>query len=140
MEETVAAFTQAIRDGKAFYWGTSEWSAHKLVEAYWVAKVNDLIPPIVEQPQYNMLFRENVEKTLFDLYQSPYKIGLTTWSPLHGGFLTGKYLKDEEVTDATRSNVGGFISKHWQASIKNAKEKQAETIKNLQDYAEKKIK
>merc|ERR1719233_2299766 len=53
MEETVRAFTQLIRDGQALYWGTSEWSSQQITEAHWVAKVHNLIPPVVEQPQYN---------------------------------------------------------------------------------------
>jgi voltage-dependent potassium channel beta subunit len=90
-EEIVRAFTQLIRDGKAFYWGTSEWSAQKITEAYWIAKINGLIPPTCEQPQYNMVFRERFEEEYRPLYQAPYNLGTTTWSPLLSGVLTGKY-------------------------------------------------
>ncbi len=57
MLETVRGFTDIIRSGKAFYWGTSMWPAQKITEAYWIAKMNKLIPPVVEQPIYNMFSR-----------------------------------------------------------------------------------
>ncbi len=57
MEEIVRGFTDIIKSGKAFYWGTSMWPAQKITEAYWVAKINGWIPPIVEQPCYNMFTR-----------------------------------------------------------------------------------
>jgi len=91
VEEIVRGFTQAIREGKAFYWGTSEWSAAEIVEAYWVAKMYDLIPPVVEQPQYNLFTRERFEKEYDILYRAPYNMGTTIWSPLASGVLTGKY-------------------------------------------------
>jgi voltage-dependent potassium channel beta subunit len=90
-EEIVRAFDKLIRDGKAFYWGTSEWTAQQITEAYWIAKINGLTPPCCEQPQYSMLVRDRFESEYRPLYKAPYSIGTTTWSPLRSGVLTGKY-------------------------------------------------
>ncbi len=90
IEETVRAMSHVIDQGKAFYWGTSEWSAAEIMEAHAIAVRDRLIPPQMEQPQYNLIRRERVEKEHLPLYA---KIGLgtTTWSPLASGLLTGKY-------------------------------------------------
>lgn len=90
IEETVWAMNQVIRQGKAFYWGTSEWSAEQIREAYYFARQNHMIPPLMEQPQYNMLHREKVEKEFAPLYDE-IGLGTTIWSPLASGLLTGKY-------------------------------------------------
>jgi voltage-dependent potassium channel beta subunit len=90
IEETVFAMDYIIRNGLALYWGTSEWSAKQLEEAYTIADKRNLIPPSMEQPQYNMFVREKVEKEFLPLYQK-YGLGLTTFSPLASGLLTGKY-------------------------------------------------
>lgn len=90
IEETVFAMDYLIRNGLALYWGTSEWSAEQLEEAYQIADKRNLIAPTMEQPQYNMLVREKVEKEFKPLYEK-YGLGLTTWSPLASGVLTGKY-------------------------------------------------
>ncbi|KAI9372214.1 NADP-dependent oxidoreductase domain-containing protein [Aspergillus egyptiacus] len=90
MEETVRAFNFVIDKGWAFYWGTSEWSADEIAEACGIAKSLGLIAPIVEQPLYNMLDREKVEGQYQRLY-SRFGIGLTTFSPLKMGLLSGKY-------------------------------------------------
>ncbi|KAA8644920.1 hypothetical protein EYZ11_005291 [Aspergillus tanneri] len=90
MEETVRAFNFVIEQGWAFYWGTSEWSADEITEAYGIAKSLGLVPPIVEQPLYNMLDRERVEGQFQRLY-SRCRVGLTTFSPLKMGLLSGKY-------------------------------------------------
>ncbi|MBO8161253.1 MAG: aldo/keto reductase [Thermosipho sp. (in: Bacteria)] len=90
IEETVLAMDYIVRNGLAFYWGTSEWSAEQLEKAHKACKELNCIPPIVEQPQYNMLVRERVEKEYQPIYEK-YGMGLTTWSPLASGILTGKY-------------------------------------------------
>lgn len=90
MEETVRAFNHVISQGQALYWGTSEWSADEITEAVGIAKDLRLIGPIVEQPLYNILDRKKVEGE----YQRLYKrtgLGLTTFSPLKMGLLSGKY-------------------------------------------------
>lgn len=90
MEETVMAMDHIVRTGMALYWGTSEWSAEQLEEAHSVAKELGCIPPVVEQPQYNMLVRDRVETEYAPIYEK-YGMGLTVWSPLASGLLTGKY-------------------------------------------------
>ena len=90
MEETVRAFNHVIEKGWAFYWGTSQWSADEITEACGIAKALGLIAPIVEQPLYNMLDRTKVEGEFQRVY-SRCGIGLTTFSPLKMGLLSGKY-------------------------------------------------
>ena len=105
IEETVWAMHNLITQGKILYWGTSEWTAEEISQAYEFAIRNNLTPPTMEQPQYNLLDRERFEveyKTIFDKY----KMGTTTWSPLASGALTGKYL--EGVPDGSRASLKGY--------------------------------
>ncbi|KZT10691.1 Aldo/keto reductase [Laetiporus sulphureus 93-53] len=90
MEEIVRAFNFVIDQGWAFYWGTSEWSARELEEAYHVADKLGLVGPVAEQCQHHMFHRERPEKEYAPLYQK-YGLGTTVWSPLASGLLTGKY-------------------------------------------------
>jgi voltage-dependent potassium channel beta subunit len=90
IEETVRAMTDLIQQGKVLYWGTSEWQAWEIAEAYGVARQYNLIPPTMEQPQYNMLHRQKVDHDYLKLYQDM-GLGTTIWSPLASGILTGKY-------------------------------------------------
>lgn len=90
MEEIVRGFNYLINTGKAFYWGTSEWSASEISDAWRIADRLGLVGPVVEQPQYNLLVRERVEREYRWLYEA-HGLGLTTFSPLKGGVLTGKY-------------------------------------------------
>jgi voltage-dependent potassium channel beta subunit len=90
MEETVRAFNACLDKGWALYWGTSEWSAAELADAWRVADRLGLVGPAFEQPQYNLLERKRVEVEYGPLYESV-GLGLTTWSPLASGVLTGKY-------------------------------------------------
>ena len=90
IEETVWAMNQMINEGKALYWGTSEWSAYQIRKAYDFAKENHLRPPLMEQPQYNMFTRDRVESEYAPLYED-IGLGTTIWSPLASGLLTGKY-------------------------------------------------
>ena len=90
IEETVFAFNQVIREGKAFYWGTSEWSAADIMRATDFARRNSLRPPSMEQPEYNLLHRYRFEVEYAPLYKE-LGYGTTTWSPLYSGLLTGKY-------------------------------------------------
>ena len=92
LEETVFAMDNIVRSGLAFYWGTSEWPADKIEAAHQFAKEYKLIPPTMEQPEYNMFSRVKVEKDYLPLYEK-YGMGTTTWSPLASGILTGKYNK-----------------------------------------------
>ena len=91
IEESVWAMNDMITSGKALYWGTSEWSAQEITEAFKICERLNLRKPVAEQPQYNLLWRERVEKEYAPIYEST-GIGLTTWSPLASGVLTGKYL------------------------------------------------
>ncbi len=99
IEETVWSMHQLIMQGKILYWGTSEWSAQEIMEAHMVAQRYNLIGPIVEQPQYNMLVRDKVEVEYKQIYKTV-GLGTTIWSPLASGLLTGKYLNN--TTSSTR--------------------------------------
>ncbi|HEX6243333.1 MAG TPA: aldo/keto reductase, partial [Polyangiales bacterium] len=90
IEETVRAMNDVIVQGKALYWGTSEWSADEIRAAYEIAERHHFHKPIVEQPQYHLFHRRRVEKEYARLYED-LGLGLTTWSPLASGLLTGKY-------------------------------------------------
>ena len=120
IEETVWAMHDMIRRGKALYWGTSEWSASEIMAAWQIAERHHLAKPVVEQPQYHLFHRRRVESEYRHLYHD-IGMGLTTWSPLASGLLTGKYRngvpKDsrgalprmaflvEGLTDKTRNGV-----------------------------------
>jgi voltage-dependent potassium channel beta subunit len=90
IEETVRAMSDLIAQGKVLYWGTSEWSAESILKAFTVARDLRLVPPTMEQPEYNMFHRHKVEVEFAPLYRE-IGLGLTTWSPLASGLLTGKY-------------------------------------------------
>lgn len=90
IEETVRAMDVLIRQGKLFYWGTSEWSAAEIQAAFKAANDLHLTPPTMEQPQYNMLVRERFEKEYAPLFKD-HGYGTTIWSPLASGVLSGKY-------------------------------------------------
>ena len=105
LEETVWAMNHILRQGKALYWGTSEWSAREFAEAGHIARREHLIPPTMEQPQYNMFTRERVEKEYVPLYRD-FGLGTTVWSPLAGGLLTGKY--DQGIPEGTRASLSGY--------------------------------
>jgi len=92
LEETVWAMHDMIERGKALYWGTSEWSAADIMGAWQIAERLHLRKPVMEQPEYNLFHRERVEEEYARLYDE-IGIGLTTWSPLASGLLTGKYRK-----------------------------------------------
>lgn len=105
MEEIVRAFTHAINQGWAMYWGTSRWAPMEIMEAYSVARQFNLIPPIAEQTEYNLFQRDKVELNMSELF---YKIGVgtMTWSPLACGVLTGKY--DDGVPLYSRASLKGY--------------------------------
>lgn len=92
LEETCRAMDWVINQGMAFYWGTSDWSASQIMDAYAVCEKLNLIKPICEQPQYNLFVREKLENEYSLLFQK-YKMGTTIWSPLMSGILTGKYME-----------------------------------------------
>ena len=105
IEETVRAMNHVIQQGKAFYWGTSEWSAQQIMQAYGIARREHLIPPLMEQPQYNMFHRERFEAEYEMLYRE-IGLGTTIWSPLASGLLTGKY--NEGIPEDSRGNLEDY--------------------------------
>jgi len=137
MEEIVRGFTDIIRSGKAFYWGTSMWPAQKITEAYWIARLKNLIPPVVEQPIYNMFSRDIVELEYPPLYEQPYGLGTTIWSPLDSGILTGKY-NDEIPTDSRLSDKNR-ISGWFKLYYEKTKEEKTKVVKALMAYAKEKF-
>jgi len=102
--ETVMAMDALVRQGKVLYWGTSEWPLEKINYAIGFARENGLTGPSVEQPQYNLLHRERVEREYAPLHS---RLGLTTWSPLASGLLTGKYM-DGAVPSGSRLDRQDF--------------------------------
>jgi len=122
IEETVRAMDIVIRQGKAFYWGTSEWSADEIRSAYGIAREYGLTPPSMEQPQYNMFHRKRVEQEYAKLY-ADIGLGTTIWSPLASGMLTGKY--QEGIPDDSRAMAKGY---EWlQEQMTNAQRREAVT-------------
>jgi len=105
VEETVWAMHQIVESGKALYWGTSEWSAEAIEEAWDVAERHHLHKPVMEQPQYNLVARDKVEREFVPLYERM-GLGLTTWSPLASGLLTGKYI--DGVPEGSRAALAGY--------------------------------
>jgi O-6-methylguanine DNA methyltransferase len=94
-----------VRQGKVMYWGTSEWPADLIEQAQQLARKNGLTPPTMEQPEYNLIHRERVEKEYAPLYRK-YGMGTTTWSPLASGLLTGKY--NDGVPEDSRLTTPGY--------------------------------
>lgn len=105
IEETVRAMDVIIKQGKAFYWGTSMWSAADIMRADAVARQYNLTPPTMEQPEYNMFARERIEKEYLPLYRD-LGYGTTIFSPLAFGLLTGKY--NHGVPEGSRAALEGF--------------------------------
>jgi len=105
IEETVRAMNFLISQGMAFYWGTSEWTAVQIMQAYSIARQYDLIPPTMEQPEYNMFRREKIEKEFLPLF-GEIGLGTTVWSPLASGLLTGKY--NTGIPKDTRVTLKGY--------------------------------
>ena len=132
IEETVRAMTYLINQGKALYWGTSEWSATQIMEAYGIARREHLIPPSMEQPQYNMLHRDRVEKEYLPLY-SEIGLGTTIWSPLASGMLTGKY--NQGIPKSTRVSLKGYewLRKNFESEEAEVKLKKVGKLISIAD-------
>jgi voltage-dependent potassium channel beta subunit len=105
IEETVWAMSDIVESGRALYWGTSEWNADEIRAAWEIADRHHLRKPVMEQPQYHIMHRSRVEREYARLYED-LGIGLTTWSPLASGLLSGKYL--DGVPDDSRANLPGY--------------------------------
>ena len=127
VEETVRAMNLVINQGKAFYWGTSEWTAAQIMKAYQFALREHLIPPTMEQPEYNMFHRDKIEKEFLPLY-GEFGLGTTIWSPLASGLLTGKY--NNGVPDKSRLSIENY--KWLKNTILNEEgEKKIEKVKQI---------
>jgi voltage-dependent potassium channel beta subunit len=105
IEETVRAMDDLIHQGLILYWGTSEWTAADIMHAHGVAREYGLTPPQMEQPQYNMLHRDRVEKEYLPLYRE-IGLGTTIWSPLASGLLSGKY--NQGIPAGSRATLKGY--------------------------------
>ncbi len=103
--ETVYAMNDLLQQGKVMYWGTSEWSAKEIKEAFSCSKKYNLRGPSMEQPQYNILCRDRFEKEYKNIFKK-FHIGSTIWSPLASGLLTGKY--NEGIPAKSRFKVKGY--------------------------------
>lgn len=127
IHEIVESMDIIIRQGKALYWGTSEWPATAISEAFDYAVLKGLQRPIVEQPQYNLFHREKVESEFETLYKKM-KLGLTTWSPLASGQLTGKYLDGIPKDSRLAVSQMGWL----QEEVQNSKNRvRVEALNNL---------
>jgi len=130
IEETVWAMHNLITQGKILYWGTSEWNAQQLTEAWAVAKDLKITPPVMEQPQYNLFTREKVESDYLPLYELM-GLGTTIWSPLASGALTGKY--NDGIPQDSRMNLPGYewLKKEWTSEAGKAKLEQIRQLADL---------
>ncbi len=130
IEETVRAMHTLIMQGKICYWGTSEWSAKDIEEAYRLSRELRLTPPTMEQPEYNMFNRKKLEKEYLDLFKKE-KLGTTIWSPLSSGFLTGKYLQGEPKGARTSLKNYKFIKDRFQSEDFKGNYEKVERLKKL---------
>lgn len=136
IEETVRAFNHIINTGKAFYWGTSEWNADEIATAWRYADKLGLIGPLMEQPQYNMLAREKVEKEFEHLYEE-IGLGLTIFSPLKIGILTGKYNDGIPEDSRLGSSNDPFIKRMNERFGDESWKKDIEKVAKLKPVADK---
>lgn len=133
LEETCRAMDFVINQGMAFYWGTSEWSASQIMDAYAVCEKLNLIKPICEQPQYNLFVREKLENEYTLLFQK-FKMGTTIWSPLMSGILTGKYI--EGVPQGSRGDIFAENAKYHFIMYEENKKSWNEKLLKLKALAE----
>jgi len=134
IEETVRAMHALVIQGKIIYWGTSEWEAAQIEEAYQIAEKHYLTPPTMEQPEYNMFNRSKLEKEYLDLFNKR-GLGITTWSPLASGLLTGKYKNG--IPEDTRMNLSGyeFLRQRLESKEGRAMVDKAKQLEELADSA-----
>lgn len=129
IEETVWAMSDIVSSGKALYWGTSEWSADEIRAAWEIAERHHLHKPVMEQPQYNLFETRRVEKEYARLYED-IGLGLTTWSPLASGLLSGKYV--DGIPEGSRASLPGY---EWLKAMLTDEEKNAQ-VRELGELAE----
>ncbi|KAI1194408.1 putative voltage-gated K channel beta subunit [Nemania serpens] len=135
MEETVRAFNHLINTGKALYWGTSMWSADEIAQAWRYADKLGLIGPVMEQPEYNMLSREKVELEYAHLYREV-GTGLTVFSPLRQGLLSGKYKNGIPDDSRFARQQVEFIAGWWKRTGKEKFEEIIAQINQLEPIAD----
>jgi voltage-dependent potassium channel beta subunit len=126
IEETVRAMSDLVQQGKVLYWGTSEWSAQEITQAHAVARECHLVPPTMEQPQYNLFWRHRVEQEYARVYDE-YGLGTTIWSPLASGLLTGKHAKG--LQEGTRATAG--IYEWMKPRMESEAKRKAEIVQKL---------
>ena len=126
LEEIVRAMSYLVDSGRAFYWGTSEWSGEQIRQAYEIAHRQHLVPPTMEQPQYHMFHRERVELEYARLYDE-IGLGTTIWSPLASGLLTGKY--NAGIPEDSRLTLEGyewlrkrFETEEWKLNLEKVRQ------------------
>src|SRR5579883_36936 len=120
IDETVLAMDYLVRHGFAFYWGTSEWSESQIEAAYQTAEALNCIKPTMEQPKYNLLFREHLEKDYLRLFEK-YGMGTTTWSPLASGILSGKYNHGIPI-DSRLAKEGWLVPDNFMQLVEKTKQ------------------
>ena len=119
-----------VMQGKICYWGTSEWSAKEIKEAYKISKDLNLTPPSMEQPQYNMFEREKMEIEYSELFKNE-KMGTTIWSPLASGLLTGKYINGMPVNTRTSLKNYKFIKDSFESEEYKVRHQKVEELYKL---------
>lgn len=138
IEEVCRAFDYVVNSGKAMYWGTSNWTAYQVAAAFECCERHDLIKPVVEQPEYNMLIRNKVESDLVLLFDRGY--GAAVWSPLAGGLLSGKYNSGTDPVDSRYHGEkleGTTITEYIRARyVKGGKELFLQRVRALGQLAE----
>jgi len=134
IEETVRAMHALVIQGKIIYWGTSEWEAAQIEEAYRIAEKHYLTPPTMEQPEYNMFNRSKLEKEYLDLFDKR-GLGTTIWSPLASGLLTGKYKNG--IPEDTRMKLSGyeFLRERLESEVGRIMVDKANQLQQLADTA-----
>lgn len=134
IEETVRAMNYLIEKGLTFYWATSEWTPEQIEMAFNIAKERNLIPPICDQAHYNLVYREIIDNQYRDLFRFK-KYGITAWSPLEGGILTGKYMENKIPEGSRISSGKGRLPSIWE---KNKADWEPKLVK-LQNLAKEKL-
>lgn len=129
IEETVRAMDFIIKSGYAFYWGTSQWTAEQIFTAYELAEKFNCVPPAMEQPIYNLLSRDKVEREFVPVLKK-HQMGLTTWSPLASGILSGKY--NNGIPKGSRLDTNEWLRQELTPSNIEKVKKLAEIAKNLE--------
>ena len=130
VEETVWAMNHILNQGKAFYWGTSEWPASMIKAAYDFARCEHLIPPLMEQPEYNMFNRQKVEMDYLPLYEE-FGLGTTIWSPLASGILTNKYAAGIPEGSRLSLKENEWLKKRLETSEGREKLRKASDLQNI---------